>query len=140
MTISDLFKRFSIAYKTEVQTKLNRSLESYKLLVNKAPQILKDWINRSDFTKDQLIVKGSIGIGNTTYYPWLAILDNRVSTGATNGFYVVILISDDFQDLYLTLNQGSIRQSPEVVKQNKSIVYKQKDSLKGFIKGKLPLT
>jgi len=36
MTIAELFNKFSILYKTEVQSKFNSSLESYNLLVNKA--------------------------------------------------------------------------------------------------------
>lgn len=138
MTISELFNKFSILYKTEVQSKFNSSLESYNLLVNKAPQILTAWINTQNFKKNYLKVKGSIGQGNTTYYPWVAILDKRVSTGATSGFYVVILISDDFQDLFLTLNQGSTKQSSEIAEQNKIRVYRHKENLQGFSKGRIP--
>src|SRR6476469_1880517 len=103
-------KLFCNSYKKEVEYKHNSNLRSYKILVNELPGEIKTYI--STLGKN-ITIKGSIGAGVNTYYPWIGIFDPRVSTGATNGFYVVLLFSDDFEDLFMTLNQGSTLQTKE---------------------------
>src|SRR4051812_20947800 len=100
--IAEKIKRFSNLYKREVADKYSGDLMSYKILVNELPREIKALISEFGET---ITVEGSIGKGNNTNYPWIGVFDSRVSTGATNGFYVVLLFSDDFEDLYLTLNQ-----------------------------------
>ena len=107
--ISELFKKFSTAFKKEVNEKYSGELKSYQLLVKQAPAEIRKIIN-----DQQLKIEGSIGRGNTAYYPWIGIFDKRVSTGATNGFYIVFLFSDDYDHVYLTLNQGSTQQTLEI--------------------------
>ncbi|MBS3753203.1 MAG: DUF3578 domain-containing protein, partial [Anaerolineales bacterium] len=131
--LSELFKQFSRAYKDEVGLTISREMESYKILVKKVPDELRSIIDSED-----LDIKGSIGQGNTTYYPWVGIFDERVSTGATNGFYVVFLFSDDFKDLFLTLNQGSTRQTDEEIESYRNFVFSQYSEIEGFTKGRLP--
>ena len=131
--LSELFKQFSRAYKDEVGLTISREMESYKILVKKVPDELRSIIDSED-----LDIKGSIGQGNTTYYPWVGIFDERVSTGATNGFYVVFLFSDDYEDVYLTLNQGSTRQDSDVIKNTKSFVFDLYPEVEGFSRGELP--
>ena len=128
-------KLFSEIYKNEVAQKHSKDLESYVLLVNELPSQLESQI--SDYS-EHFAVKGSIGQGNNTYYPWLAVFDNRVSTGATNGFYVVLLFSDDFKDVFLTLNQGSTQQTNEQIEAYKSFVFSLYPSVEGFEKGRIP--
>jgi hypothetical protein len=71
----DLFKEFSSTYETEVKERFNSNLRSYKILVNEIPLQLKRIVE-----KYNLKIKGSIGVGNSTYYPWIAFFDDRVST------------------------------------------------------------
>ena len=52
------------------------------------------------------LVKGSIGQGNWAAVPWICIFDKRVTTSAQRGVYIVYLLSEDGNTLYLTLNQG----------------------------------
>lgn len=52
-------------------------------------------------------MKGSIGQGNWAGVPWFAIFDNRITTTAQSGVYIVYLFSSDGERLYLTLNQGA---------------------------------
>lgn len=132
--ISDKIKEFSFHYKTEWNKQHNKSLESFKILVNELPKLIKQHFELNQF----LTVKGSIGAGVNTSYPWLGIFDNRVSSGATNGFYIVLLFSDDFDYLYLTLNQGATAQAKEVIETNRNFVLSVENELKGFISGKLP--
>jgi len=131
--LSELLKKFSQVYKNDVGLTISKDMESYQILVEKVPDELRNLIESKG-----LDFKGSIGQGNTTYYPWVGIFDDRVSTGATNGFYVVFLFSDDFEDLYLTLNQGSTRQSDEEIESYKKFVYSQYSEIEGFSKGRLP--
>ncbi len=135
MNITELLKEFSLIYRTEVTKTHSKNLKSYDLLVNQLPALIKDSMNLNN---NNLIMKGSIGAGVNTYYPWLGIFDIRVSSGATNGFYIVLLFSNDFKDLYLTFNQGSTIQSKELIKSNRDFVYSLHNNIEGFEKGALP--
>lgn len=55
---------------------------------------------------DTYIVKGSVGKGNWTDTPWIAVLDKRITTSAQTGIYIVYLVNKDSKKLFLTLNQG----------------------------------
>lgn len=132
--ITQKIKQFSNSFKKEVENKYSGDLLSYKILVKELPDEIKNNISLlGNFT-----VKGSIGVGNNTYYPWIGIFDSRVSTGATNGFYVVLLFSDDFEDLYLTLNQGSTIQTKEQTEAYRNFIYTKYDTIEGFNKGRIP--
>jgi len=53
------------------------------------------------------LFKGSAGIHKTwADVPWLAILDEDVTTSTQNGYYIVYLFSVDMKRVYLSLNQG----------------------------------
>ena len=132
--ISDLFQKFSQVYKDDLNKKFSGDLESYDILVKKAPQEIEKVID----DLDGLSIKGSIGQGNTAYYPWLGIFDERVSSGATEGFYIVFLFSDDYDEVYLTLNQGSTQQTQKQIKKYRDFVYQEVSEIPGFIIGKLP--
>ena len=51
-------------------------------------------------------VKGSGGQGKWSETPWVALLDESITTSVQEGFYVVYLLSRDGNRLYLSLNQG----------------------------------
>jgi hypothetical protein len=70
-TIVEKIKQFSNSYKKEVEQKHNSDLTSYKILVNELPKEIKAHI--SELGED-IRVKGSIGAGVNTYYPWIGIL------------------------------------------------------------------
>jgi 5-methylcytosine-specific restriction enzyme B len=133
--LTDKLKMFSSYYKVEIYSKHSSDLKSFDLLVNQIPREIKTIISG---LSGRLTVKGSIGQGTNTNYPWLGIFDPRVSTGATNGFYVVLLFSDDFKDLFLTLNQGSTIQTQEQTEAYRNFVYSHYSNVQNFIKGELP--
>lgn len=133
--IVEKIKLFSSSYKKEVGLRYSSDLISYNLLVNEITQEIRSAVIS---LRSNLIVKGSIGKGTNTNYPWVGIFDPKVSTGAQNGFYVVLLFSDDFEDLYLTLNQGSTIQTRQQTEAYKNFVFSNYEFIDGFIKGKLP--
>lgn len=61
---------------------------------------------------DRYDIKASVGQGNWAKVPWIAIFDRFVTESAQNGYYIVYLFREDFQGVYLSLNQGvtSVRQ------------------------------
>lgn len=77
-------------------------------LLTEAMRELQTWLETSDAVSRRpgLEVKISVGKGNWTKTPWIAILDNEVTTSTQNGVYVVFLVAEDLSVTYLTLNQG----------------------------------
>jgi 5-methylcytosine-specific restriction protein B len=53
-----------------------------------------------------LRVRFSTGQGNWARVPWIAILDDRITTTTQSGFYCVFLFREDGSGVYLTLAQG----------------------------------
>lgn len=74
------------------------------LIRKKSKEIITPTLSGED-----LIVKGSAGMGNWTPTPWIAVFNKNETDGAQEGVYVVYLFSEDMQRVYLTLNQGVTR-------------------------------
>lgn len=51
-------------------------------------------------------VKGSIGNGNIARVPWIGIFRTSITQNAENGYYIVLLFSEDMSSCFLSLNQG----------------------------------
>ena len=134
MNIIENIKEFSKVFKLEDTKIVSKELESYKLITSIIPGEIREITEQYENLK----IEGSIGKGNKTAYPWIGIFNNLVSTGATNGFYIVMLFSDDFNDLYLTLNQGSTQQSLKQIEGYRNYVYSKFNKIEGFNKGRLP--
>ena len=135
MSITSKLKEFFTSYRTEVVQPFSSNLTSYKILVRELPSIIKKSLK---INTDKLLFKGSTGLGVHTFYPWLGIFDPRVSKGATKGFYVAILFSDDFQDLYLTLNQAATQHSEQETEKIRQFVYTVNSQVNGFMTGRIP--
>jgi 5-methylcytosine-specific restriction protein A len=54
------------------------------------------------------LVVGSAGQGNWAEVPWVSIFDEVVTTSAQRGYYVVYLFDLVGQQLFLSLNQGTV--------------------------------
>ncbi len=65
------------------------------------PKFIKVESRLIDYT-----VKGSIGQGNITPFPWVCIFDNEITKSAQRGYYLVYLFKEDMSGFYLSLNQG----------------------------------
>ena len=81
--------------------KVDSSTELYKVLTKTLPNKIGYTIEISD-----LIVKGSMGQGNKTQYPWIAIMDKNITQSTQYGLYMVYLFKRDMTGFYLSLNQG----------------------------------
>lgn len=133
MSLKDRLLRLSKIYDEDRKQKFNRGLESFQIICKEIPAIIQGKLKKLD-----LLIQGSIGQGNFANYPWIAIFNPKASTGATNGYYVVLLISDDLERVYLTLNQGSTLQSKEDQLKNTNHVFGILKEVSGFTKGRLP--
>ncbi|KQZ87365.1 hypothetical protein ASD64_20020 [Mesorhizobium sp. Root157] len=73
-----------------------------------AMRAIKQWLENLPpvAERETLKVKVSVGQGGWTKTPWIAILDDRLTTSTQRGIYIVFLISEDLSVTYLTLNQG----------------------------------
>lgn len=82
--------------------------------------------NLSFINDKKYIVKASVGKGNWTYVPWIAIMDRDVTKSTQEGFYIVYLFREDMKAVYLTLAQG-------VTKTSKAEIAKIKEEIRGFV-------
>ncbi|NHM30663.1 MrcB family domain-containing protein [Neobacillus terrae] len=68
---------------------------------------LPNEINKLPFISSyDYVVTGSVGQGNWATIPWIAIMNNKITTSTQRGYYIVYLFSEDMQQLYLTFAQG----------------------------------
>ncbi len=51
-------------------------------------------------------IEGSIGNGNIARVPWVGIFNRSITISAQEGFYIVLLFSEDMSGCFLSLNQG----------------------------------
>lgn len=100
MTIAYLFNRLMDIYPFS-GTKVDSSTETYDILCRQIPKIIKAELNNDCYD-----VVGSMGRGNKTDYPWVSILNTRVTTTTQKGIYMVFLFKKDMSGFYLSLNQG----------------------------------
>lgn len=76
-------------------------------------EIPKNISSFSFINKDTYVVRGSVGQGNWASVPWIAVLNNKVTTSTQRGYYLVYLFSEDMKKVYLTLAQGVTETSKE---------------------------
>ena len=80
---------------------VDSSTDTYAQLCRTIPFELREYIDNSIYK-----TKGSMGQGNRTDYPWISILDQRITNTTQKGLYVVYLFKKDMSGFYLTINQG----------------------------------
>lgn len=82
--------------------KVDNSSILYKELVKELPkEIFTNLGQRREF-----LVKGSMGQGNKTDYPWISILNKNITHSTQNGIYVCYLFKRNMEGFYLVLMQG----------------------------------
>ncbi|MDG1418669.1 MAG: DUF3578 domain-containing protein [Maricaulis sp.] len=76
--------------------------------LGEAKRELQSWLEQHPAIngRPDLKVDISVGQGNWTKTPWIAVLDRRVTSSTQKGIYIVILVAEDLSVSYLTLNQG----------------------------------
>ncbi|MDE7221804.1 MAG: DUF3578 domain-containing protein [Ureaplasma sp.] len=81
--------------------KVDSSSEVYNTLIREIPNELTRMLNRKD-----LLIKGSMGQGNKTQYPWVAIMNRSLTNTTQKGLYIVYLFKKNMTGFYITLAQG----------------------------------
>ncbi|WP_158698119.1 MrcB family domain-containing protein [Staphylococcus simulans] len=76
--------------------------EKYKNLVDKQ---LTEYIKKNFNIEDKKI-GGSVGAGNYSNVPWVAIFNPEISTTTQEGYYLVYLFHPEGKGVYLVLEQG----------------------------------
>lgn len=85
--------------------------------------------------RDQYLVAASVGAGNWATIPWICVFDRSITTSATKGVYIVYLLSEDSQRLYLTLNQGCTDISQSHSKRETiDILHQKADQIRSTVK------
>lgn len=99
--LKELFQFVLDNYITE-EKKVSSASALYRVLVD---EIRIEIRSIFPFRKD-LIVKGSMGQGNKTDYPWVSTLNKNITSTTKTGLYIVYLFKKDMSGFYLTLDQG----------------------------------
>lgn len=73
----------------------------YKILTKRLPDEIKNYLNIKNVK-----VKGSMGNGNKSLIPWIAIMNEKITKSTQFGLYIVFLFKADMSGFYLSLNQG----------------------------------
>ncbi len=57
--------------------------------------------------RPEVVVKGSVGLGNWASVPWIALLDKRITSSTQSGVYAVLLFREDMTGVHVTVAQGT---------------------------------
>lgn len=87
--------------KLKMKDDLDLKERYHNLVNNELPNFIKDSYNLSEFK-----VWGSIGMGQYSEVPWVAISDKNITLTTQEGYYVVLLFHPEGEGVFLTLNQG----------------------------------
>ena len=120
--LKELFQFVLDNYITE-EKKVSSASALYRVLVAELPNAIGSIF---PFRTD-LKIKGSMGQGNKTDYPWVSILNKNITTSTTTGLYIVYLFKKDMSGFYLTLDQG-------ITYFNKAYGKKRHDSARKVVK------
>jgi hypothetical protein len=98
---SILFQKVLNNFLLEKSKTTNIHSLSHRLLVVDLPSMLSHVTSRND-----LYIKGSEGTGNRTDYPWVCIMNRKLTTSPQKSIYIAYLFEKNMNGFYLTLNQG----------------------------------
>lgn len=99
--LEHLFKYVLKKYREDTSGKVNKNTDIYDYVVRKIPSLISKKLNDKNIKVD-----GSIGKGNRTRFPWIAILDRTHTETEQEGIYMCYLFKKDMSGFYLTLTQG----------------------------------
>ncbi len=103
--ISEQFVKFSELLKQKAK-KISATEPSYQMGVYTLPNEIKEIIQKSIPAKTWAF-EGSVGKGSWSRTPWIAIFDERVTTRASDGFFVACIIDEPYNNVFLTLMNAS---------------------------------
>ena len=100
----DLFREIARLYPAYFAGRTtNKNDPAHALIVNEVPDVLR----RLSSDKNLLKFEGSAGKGNMTPAPWMAVYHTDITSSATDGFYVVYLLSLSMKRLVLEIGLGA---------------------------------
>jgi 5-methylcytosine-specific restriction protein B len=104
VTLRDLFERFMEGYLAAKAGPFSGGHPVQALMSG-----MVDAFRRSAplAARPDVSVRGSVGLGNWAGVPWIAFLDQRVTTSTRSGVYPVLLFREDMSGAYLTVAQGT---------------------------------
>ncbi|MEF9926441.1 MAG: DUF3578 domain-containing protein [Massilia sp.] len=79
-----------------------------KALRGDLPGLLRKMVENSGYDINDFHIKASAGEPNRSFakVPWVAVFKKTISKSATQGYYIVLLFSEDMSSISLSLNQG----------------------------------
>jgi hypothetical protein len=83
--------------------RVNKYNPVHKFVCDDIPAALEAWSP----TASKYKFKGSDGQGNILAAPWFAVFNKEVTTRASEGYYLVYLLSEDLQSLVLEIGFGA---------------------------------
>jgi len=94
--------------KTEKVVPASNSHQALRTLRIDLPKLFENAIFAEKGSANGYSTKGSCGQLNFNFakVPWVAVFNNAITKGASNGYYIVLLFSEERNTAYLTLNQG----------------------------------
>lgn len=101
MNLVDLLKYISSNYEEQFEKPCNK-----ENILNKT---IKENINTVipyQYLGHNITIDHSTGQGRWAYYPWITFFDKTITSTAQKGYYVVFLFTNDYKEVYLSLNQG----------------------------------
>jgi 5-methylcytosine-specific restriction protein B len=85
-------------------------------------------------SNSNLQVKASVGQGNWTKVPWIALLDERETDTTQKGVYSVFLFRQDMSGVYLTLAQGVTEPQKRFgMKEARSYLHRRSVEIRAYI-------
>jgi 5-methylcytosine-specific restriction protein A len=99
--ISKLIQDFSQEFVNEINNPY-KATKNTQIVTKDLPQMLRLVFSLSDEYKTY----GSVGAGNWSEIPWIAILDKSISTSTRQGYYIVLLFDKEIKNVYLALGLG----------------------------------
>lgn len=104
MPIKSLLQEIATQWPIYASNKItDKNARAHVLVAHELPTHLKGLLDATS----NLELKGSTGNGNITASPWIGAFDPRLTTGATNGYYVVYLFSVDMRTVTLAIAFGT---------------------------------
>lgn len=98
-------------------------------------KLIPNELRKLPFIQKPLIVQGSVGKGNWAIIPWIAIMNEQITTSTQYGEYLVYLFAEDMSSVYLSFAQGVT----EPMKQGKKSAYQYLRKKVAEIRDLIPL-
>ncbi|ACV39438.1 MrcB family domain-containing protein [Leptotrichia buccalis] len=145
--MENVLREFVEKFINEYSKEKNKSLSNKDLGDFIRKEVPEKIFKTGIIKKEEYIVKGSVGQGNSAAVPWVAIYDRKITTSVQKGEYIVYLLSEKDKTLYLTFNQGCTElkkqyhnktETIKKLKENSSFIQEKIES-RGFSKENIKL-